>query len=87
MKILITGATGLIGKEVGKVLAEKGHELFVIARDKKKAQSQLPFPCEIIQGDLNAGPLRDQRLETIEGVINLMGESVIGDRWTDKKKS
>ncbi len=86
MKILITGATGLIGKEVGKALAEKGHELFVIARDKKKAQTQLPFPCEIIQGDLNDGPIRDQRMEVIEGVINLIGESVIGDRWTDKKK-
>jgi uncharacterized protein (TIGR01777 family) len=86
MKILITGATGLIGKEVGKALAEKGHELFVIVRDKKKAQAQLPFPCEIIQGDLNDGPVKDQRLETIEGVINLMGESVVGDRWTDKKK-
>jgi uncharacterized protein (TIGR01777 family) len=86
MKILITGATGLIGKEVGKVLAEKGHEIFVMARDKKKAQAQLPFPCEIIQGDLNEGPIKDHRLETIEGVINLMGESVVGDRWTDKKK-
>lgn len=86
MKILITGATGHIGKEVGKILAEKGHEIFVIARDKKKAQEQLPFPCEIIQGDLNVGPVKDQRLETIEGVINLMGESVVGDRWTDKKK-
>lgn len=86
MKVLITGATGLIGKEVGKALAEKGHEIFVIARNKKKAQQQLPFPCVIIQGDLNEAPIRDQKLESIEGVINLMGESVVGDRWTDKKK-
>lgn len=86
MKILMTGATGLIGKEVGKALAQKGHEIFVVARNKKKAQQQLPFPCVIIQGDLSDGLLRDQRLESIEGVINLMGESVVGDRWTDKKK-
>ncbi|MFS4460098.1 TIGR01777 family oxidoreductase [Bdellovibrio sp. HCB2-146] len=87
MKILITGATGLIGKEVGKVLAEKGHEIFVVARDKKRAISQLPFPCEIIEGDLGKGTLTDTRLNKIEAVINLMGESVVGERWTDKKKN
>lgn len=86
MKVLITGATGLIGKEIGKKLAEHGHEIFVVSRDVKKAQENLPFPCQIIAGDLNKGVLHDQRLLEIEGVINLMGESVFGERWTEEKK-
>lgn len=85
MRILMTGATGLIGREVGKVLAEKGHELFVISRNSSKAKERLPFPCQIIQGDLSQGPLQSDALKNIEGVVNLMGEPVVG-RWTKSKK-
>lgn len=87
MNILITGATGLIGKELGKVLAEKGHKIFVVSRNEQKARSVLPFPCEIINGDLGKGTLSpDERLLTIEAVINLMGEPIVGSRWSAEIK-
>ncbi|MGZ3771688.1 MAG: TIGR01777 family oxidoreductase [Bdellovibrio sp.] len=86
MRILMTGATGLIGKEIGKSLAEKGHELFVISRSLAKAREQLPFPCEVIVGDISKGKLDDPRLSQIEAVINLIGEPIFGSRWNDKKK-
>lgn len=86
MKVLITGATGLIGKEVGKLLALQGHEIFVISRDFKKAKELLPFPCHIIEGDLVKEPLRDERLQSVEAVINLMGEPIVEGRWTESKK-
>ncbi|MEK2645682.1 TIGR01777 family oxidoreductase [Bdellovibrio sp. BCCA] len=85
MRILITGATGLLGREIGKVLAEKGHHLLVVSRNLAKAREVLPFPCEIIVGDLNEGPLKDARLKTVEAVINLMGETVV-ERWNEEKK-
>ncbi|WP_413942757.1 TIGR01777 family oxidoreductase [Bdellovibrio sp. HCB-162] len=85
MRILITGATGLLGKEIGKVLAEKGHELLAVSRNLTKAREVLPFPCEIVVGDLNDGPLKDPRLKTVEAVINLMGETVV-ERWNEEKK-
>ena len=85
MKVLITGASGLIGQQVGKKLAEKGHQLLVVSRKKSSVKNLLPFPCEVIEGDLNESPLKDDRLATVEGVINLMGETISG-RWTDKKK-
>lgn len=86
MKILITGATGLIGKELGKALVEKGHELFVITRHVERARELLPFPCTLIAGDLDQGPLKNQpELRTIDAVINLMGETV-SKRWTERRK-
>lgn len=87
MKILISGATGLIGKEVGKVLAAQGHKLLVISRNEKKARLALPFPCEVIEGDLTKGPLHDDRLSDVEAVINLIGESVVGSRWNAAVKN
>ncbi len=91
MKVLITGGTGLIGKEIGKALVSLGHQVVVIARSQDKARSVLPFSAEIIEGDLTRGPLRHQLLSEVDAVINLLGEPVIGGsvlsgRWTDKKK-
>ncbi|MBX3033894.1 MAG: TIGR01777 family oxidoreductase [Bdellovibrionaceae bacterium] len=86
MKILLTGATGLIGKELGKALVRAGHEVCVVSRDQRKARLQCPFPCEVIEGDLLQGPLPPARLEGVEAVIHLLGDSVAEGRWTSKKK-
>jgi uncharacterized protein len=87
MKILMTGATGLIGKELGKALVGRGYEVFVVTRDVAKARSQLPFPCEIIEGQLTEGPLTHyQSLPPMDVVINLAGENIGGGRWNESRK-
>lgn len=86
MKVLLTGATGLVGREIGKLLASKGHEIFVVSRDANKAKLDCPFPCQIIVGSLDKEILNDPRLKEIEGVIHLAGESVAEARWSDEKK-
>ena len=42
MKILLTGGTGLIGKELGKALVRAKHQVVVVSRDQKKAEQHLP---------------------------------------------
>lgn len=87
MKVLMTGATGLIGRELGKALVSRGYHIFVITRDAAKARSGLPFPCEIIEGDLSAGPVTDHpELRLMDVVINLAGESIGGGRWNELRK-
>ena len=39
MRILLTGATGYIGKRLLPVLVEKGHEVICCVRDQEKVQS------------------------------------------------
>ena len=87
MKILITGATGLIGKELGLELFKRGHQLYVVSRDRKKAHFQLPFPCEVIQGDLGEGRIKHPLLDSIDAVIHLMGEGVAEKRWSFAQKT
>ncbi len=48
MRILLTGATGLIGKELGKTLVEQGHEVVSLSRDPQRARLRIPFSTEII---------------------------------------
>ncbi len=80
MKILITGATGFLGRRVCEVLSRAGHTLVALSRDPQRARERVPqlsatFPWESVT----------QALEGCEAVINLAGETVAG-RWTDAKK-
>lgn len=86
MKILITGGTGLIGQHLGKELVHQGHSLVVVTRDQKKASRELSYPAELIEADLNQGPLLDSRVQSIEAVIHLAGESVADSNWSQARK-
>lgn len=79
MKILVTGATGLIGKALQKSLSEKGHELLLASRREPKDNSY-------IQWDPQNGFADPARLEGIDAVVHLAGESISALRWTDEKK-
>lgn len=57
MKILITGASSGIGLEMAKYLAEKKHELILVAKDKEKLekiQEELPTKTTVIVADLSS---------------------------------
>jgi short-subunit dehydrogenase len=53
-RILITGATRGIGREIGKSLAAKGHEIIAVARNKHLLQALADgFGCTFISSDLS----------------------------------
>ncbi len=84
MKILITGATGFIGKKLGLLLTEAGHDLVIITRNKTSV-SRLNYKAEVIELDLQTSALTAKDFEGVQAVINLIGESIDG-RWTTAKK-
>lgn len=88
MKILITGATGFIGKKLTVKLIEAGHEVHVLSRDKVKAKQIFPHErVTAFEWSDNHSKPPSQSIEGIDGVINLMGENIGGKRWTiDQKK-
>ena len=79
MKILITGASGLIGKELQKSLRARGHELLITTRAQ-------PTDPNHIEWDAEKGFAKPDELEGIDAVIHLAGESIAALRWTDEKK-
>jgi len=79
MKILITGATGLIGNSLQKVLRGRGHELLFASRKEPRNDSW-------VQWDYDNGFSDPEKLEGVDVVIHLAGESISGLRWTDEKK-
>ena len=51
-RILVLGATGLLGKPAAEKLAADGFEVRALARDVEKAKAQLSNDVEIVQGDV-----------------------------------
>jgi uncharacterized protein len=86
VRILMTGATGLIGRELGKSLAARGDTLVCLVRDLAAARRRLPFPAECHVWD-HTRPVPAEALREVEAVVNLAGEPVADKRWTAAKKA
>lgn len=86
MKILVTGATGLVGRNLLPLLKDNGHEVIALTRNTDTAGVRLPIACQIIHWDPTAQILLPDFPENIDAVIHLCGEGIADGRWTRKRK-
>ena len=85
MRILMTGATGLIGRELGKSLAARGDTLVCLVRNAQGARARLPFPATCFEWDhQRAVPV--EALLGADAIVHLSGEPVAEKRWTNGQK-
>src|SRR5574340_931630 len=81
MQILITGGTGLIGKQLCKALLAEGHELTVFSRNP----ASVPVKCGA--GVHAMAALSEWHPgQAFDAVINLAGEPIVDARWTARRK-
>ena len=80
--ILITGGTGLIGTKLYKFLKEKHFNVLVLTRRESLSIENKDF----VLWDPEKNILDTNKIENIDCVINLAGESIDGSRWTNKYK-
>lgn len=78
-RVLVTGATGFIGRRLIAALTGAGHEVIALVRNPKTAD--LPAPITVIT-DLNQ--IADDA--RIDAVINLAGEPISDSPWTLAKR-
>lgn len=92
MKALITGASSGLGAEFAKILSDKGYDLILVARRKKKMETlakQLKTNVKIIESDIsstyNCMKLYDEvKKEKIDILINNAGFGLFG-KFNDTK--
>lgn len=83
MKILVTGATGLIGKSLIYRLLIEGHEVRALARSPEKV-TELPKGNVYSWSD-DKVPEKES-LVGCEAIIHLAGEGIADQRWTRARK-
>ncbi|MCF7876603.1 TIGR01777 family oxidoreductase [Candidatus Bipolaricaulota bacterium] len=90
MQVIITGGTGLIGKELVKELSASGHRAVVLSRSPEKRQ--VPGNTKLVEWDAKSADGWKEWVEESDAIVNLAGENIAGkglipDRWTPTKKS
>ncbi len=84
MRVLATGATGLIGRTLLMQLAEQGHEVVLLSRSAGGALSRQPR-TSVFEWQPLSGPPPAAAFDGVNAIVNLMGDPVAG-RWTRDKR-
>ena len=80
-QVLITGGTGFIGQYLAEELMKQGHYITIITRSPDRYKAQSAKNQRFISWD----DLSDH-MGKMDVVINLVGENLFGQRWTDSVK-
>src|SRR5690348_13624010 len=82
MRILVSGATGFIGRRVAKAFAARGDEVTALTRDPDVARPVLGEPVRLEKWD----PRSPEFALDADAVVHLAGERAVGRRWTTAVK-
>ncbi len=80
MRVAITGVGGLIGSALRRFLADRGDEVLRLVRQTT------PVAADELGWDPLGGQLDAARLEGVDAVVHLAGDSLAHGRWTSEKK-
>jgi uncharacterized protein (TIGR01777 family) len=78
MKVLVTGATGMVGTALSAMLTGGGHTVVPLRRGNASGDGPTWNP--------DAGTIDAAKLEGFDAVVHLAGENVGGGRWTAARK-
>jgi len=79
-KIVVTGASGLVGGELVPTLRRNGYEVLRLVRRAPSADDE-------VRWDPGDGTIDTEGLQGVTGAIHLAGDNVASGRWTEAKKA
>jgi uncharacterized protein (TIGR01777 family) len=77
--IAVTGASGFIGSAVVATLAAEGHRVLRLVRRPAESGDEVAW-------NPDGGQIDAARLEGVDVVVHLAGESIAGGRWNAERK-
>jgi len=86
MKVIVAGGTGFIGSRLIELLAAQDNSVVVLTRDPDRVTREGGSSARFVGWDAREpGPWAEE-MEGADAVVNLVGESIAGWRWTRQKK-
>ncbi|MEO8230911.1 MAG: TIGR01777 family oxidoreductase [Ignavibacteriota bacterium] len=86
-RIIVTGATGLIGRKLVSALIQRGDEVIIFSRDAAKAKTIISNAKDYVEWDYNKPELWKSKLENSDAVVHLAGTNLFSKRWNDDFKN
>ncbi|MEJ6980642.1 TIGR01777 family oxidoreductase [Pedobacter sp. P351] len=80
--VLITGASGLIGKPLTQRMLEKGFTVHQLSRNLSKSIDGV----KIFKWNISQMKIDVKCIENVDAIINLAGEGIADKAWTHKRK-
>jgi uncharacterized protein (TIGR01777 family) len=79
--ILITGGSGLLGKQLTEELLSKGHTVSHLSRSKGKNPRVKTFLWDVDKGQID-----EHSIDGVDTIIHLAGAGIADKRWTKERK-
>ena len=86
MRVVITGATGFIGRALCKKLC-KDYEVIALSRDASRAAKSVGNLAKVVEWDGRTTGSWFQQANGAFAIVNLAGENVASGRWNESKKA
>lgn len=80
-RIIITGATGLIGRKLSQKLFEAGHQVIVFSRNASSAKNILRKDFVYIDWDYRKNDNWIERISSADAIVHLAGINLFAKRW------
>jgi uncharacterized protein len=85
-KIIITGATGLIGAKLCNALVKRGDDVTIFTRNISRGKKELQEIKKIVEWDYRKPEQWKSELNGKDAVIHLAGANLAGRRWSEQYK-
>ncbi|MCH7962443.1 MAG: TIGR01777 family protein [Bacteroidetes bacterium] len=85
-KIIVTGATGLIGRILCSKLLEQGNEITIFTRNPEAAKKTIKFAKKYVKWNYNNPEEWKDYLNETDSIIHLAGTNLGAKRWNYKFK-
>lgn len=81
-KVLITGASGLIGSLLSKALLLRGYKINILTREKKVSEQGITY----FDWDIKKGKIDPSCINGVQAIIHLAGENIAARPWRQEQK-
>jgi uncharacterized protein (TIGR01777 family) len=79
--ILLTGATGMLGKDLIDVLLQRGYRVSVLSRKPQQIKNVSVYLWDVYKQEIDINCL-----EGVDSIIHLAGENIAKEKWSDERK-
>ena len=84
-KVVITGATGFLGKRIAEELITRGDEVTIFTRSINNVRQKIPNAYDYVEWNPELSNWYG-KLEDKDAVVHLAGENVMAKRWNEEHK-